>query len=121
VALAISRAAEAPDAPAGPPAAAVALAGLAAGLALATSPTPALAGLGKAWLVGLVAGAPLVAVAVPGIVREHEAARPSVDELLEARDVAPAHGACPTCGRVIALDFFVSEITRRLVEEGEFG
>lgn len=29
--------------------------------------------------------------------------------------------ACPTCGRVIELDFFGSEVTRTLVEEGEFG
>jgi predicted RNA-binding Zn-ribbon protein involved in translation (DUF1610 family) len=28
--------------------------------------------------------------------------------------------ACPTCGRVILLDFFGSEINRTLVEEGEF-
>lgn len=29
--------------------------------------------------------------------------------------------ACPTCGRVIELDFFGSEINRKLVKEGEFG
>lgn len=28
--------------------------------------------------------------------------------------------ACPTCGRVIKLDFFGSEINRELVNEGEF-
>lgn len=29
--------------------------------------------------------------------------------------------ACPTCGRVIALDFFGNEITRTLINEGELG
>jgi len=28
--------------------------------------------------------------------------------------------ACPTCGRVIQLDFFGSEVNRELVNDGEF-
>lgn len=29
--------------------------------------------------------------------------------------------ACPTCGRVIKLEYFGGEIDRELVNEGEFG